>query len=511
MKQGSTVTNNVQNKSYSGVKSHVDHKKYDRNGNEINHSNKDIDFERTKFNEEILDENIDPIREELFKDDFEDFNKMKIKNGRRKETRKNVKDFVQHKNGVFNKSGVLTFGTMEDWVDFNNNLDRNKADELNNTFRDWVENFNHKFKYLQITKAKTNLDESTPHLHYELISKATGGKKNKRSLSLNVALKKEFEWQTNKKAPRDNRATMTWFRDETDNMLIESANRFFGPQEEKEFFLLRTGNHKAKDQKIFKEIKIKEKQIENKNRQLDEKLQGFNQYEKDKNKSFNEKKKRFEKDIEEKRLRLKKRKENLKKYTYVLKINDYYNELVPNSKKGAYLSDNPDHGLKTFTGFKLFMKKPKSWLKEKSNVIKNMFSNHINRLKNDFENEKKKDICEIIKSYNPEARVVYKQSESGKPLLTGQPIKQQDGFNEFMEVPIEKLKKLKDENKKYFLLKTEKTKKDIDELKQEFNNQNLSVDDYRNKLNKINRTSIVTKTKLNMQKPTKKQEKGRSM
>lgn len=293
-----TVTNEVQNKPFSGVKFHVKHKKYDRTGHEINHSNKNIDFNRTKFNKTIVNEKFDfleskksdiipefifsklagnksaeadlskikkikpadltkigklkPIERQLLEETIL-YDCKRIKSGHSSEIKKSIYEYVKGRKGILQKRGVITLGNQDDWPSSYPKTPK-EADRLNKIFETYVEDFNHTFgENMLITKAVTNLDEATPHLHYELTM--TSKKNGKVSFSLNENVKQARERMTGKPAPKDSRANLKWFREKTDNMMIDSLNRNAEPT----FQLKRTGEHTAKDQKVYKEIKEQQK------------------------------------------------------------------------------------------------------------------------------------------------------------------------------------------------------------------------------------------------------------
>lgn len=369
-----TVTNEVQNKSFSGVSFHVKHEKYDRKGNEINHSNKDIDFSRTQFNKTIANEKIHllneteffkyekniltnlisdkkdenkisdfkPIEQRLIKETI-NYNLKRIGAGHREEVKKSVAEYVKDRKGVFQKRGIITLGNKDDWLAYLSNYEKmskksspesvnNFFNGLNKVFKDYTETFNKTFgENMKITKAVTNLDEATPHLHYELTMMSI--KNGKTSFSLNENVKQARERLTGKPAPKDSRANLKWFREKTDNMMIDSWNRFSKMQ----FQLKRTGQHTAKDQKIYEEIQ--------------------------------EQKKRANCEI----------------------IRDYEPEAkitYGKDKQGNKIESEP---IKTETGFNAFLNQPLDWLKKVKERYKERFQKKLAQFKKEiaeFEREK---------------------------------------------------------------------------------------------------------------------------
>lgn len=388
-----TVTNEVQNKSFNGISFHVKHKKYDRNGNEINHSNKEIDFGRTKFNKTIVNEKFDfleskksgtiipkfiltqlagdksaeahfteisklkpadfaevkklkPIERQLLNDTI-NYNGKRIKSGHSSEIKKSIYDYVQGRKGVLQKRGIITLGNKDNWLSHFSNYEKefkNKDPEavneyfnrFNQIFKDYTEAFNQTFgENIKITKAVTNLDEATPHLHYELTMMSI--KNGKTSFSLNENIKQARERLTGKPAPKDSRANLKWFREKTDNMMIDAWNR----NSTIALQLIRTGEHTAKDQKIYKEIKEQKKDIE-------------------------EQKKRANCEI----------------------IRDYRPEVVIMYGKDEQGNEITSEPIKTETGFNAFMHQSLDWLIKVKERSKKKFQEKLAKLKKELEKEK---------------------------------------------------------------------------------------------------------------------------
>lgn len=369
-----TVTNEVQNKPFSGIKFHVQHKKYDRTGHEINHSNKDIDFNRTKFNKTIVNEKFDfleskksdiipefifsklagnksaeadlskikkikpadltkigklkPIERQLLEETIL-YDCKRIKSGHSSEIKKSIYEYVKGRKGILQKRGVITLGNQDDWPSPYPKTPK-EADRMNKIFKTYVEEFNHVFgENMKITKAVTNLDEATPHLHYELtmMSKKNG----KVSFSLNENVKQARERLTGKPAPKDSRANLKWFREKTDNMLIDAVNR----NAEVAYQLKRTGEHTAKSQKVYKEIQ--------------------------------EQKKRANCEI----------------------IRDYRPGcVIMYGKKDEQGNEITSEPIKTETGFNAFMKQSLDWLIKVKEQSKKKFREELAKLKKELEKEK---------------------------------------------------------------------------------------------------------------------------
>ena len=396
-----TVTNEVQNKPFSGVEFHVQHQKYDRTGHEINHSNKDIDFNRTQFNKTIVNEKFEfleskksgtiipkfiltqlagdksaeahfpeisklkpadfaevkklkPIERQLLNDTI-NYNGKRIKSGHSSEIKKSIYDYVQGRKGVLQKRGIITLGNKDNWLSHFSNYEKefkNKDPEavneyfnrFNQIFKDYTEAFNQTFgENIKITKAVTNLDEATPHLHYELTMMSR--KNGKTSFSLNENVKQAKERITGKPASKDSRANLKWFREKTDNMMIDAVNRTIYAVNRNStltYQLKRTGEHTAKDQKIYKEIKEQKKEI-------------------------HEQRKRANCEI----------------------IRDYRPGcVIMYGKKDEQGNEITSEPIKTETGFNAFMKQSLDWLIKVKEQSKKKFREELAKLKKELEKEK---------------------------------------------------------------------------------------------------------------------------
>lgn len=246
-----TATLNIQNKSYSGVKNHVTH---DQN---IKHSNQDIKFDKTQFNQsEILinEKELTQIKEERYQKAFEKYNATKLKSRHKSMMFKDVNEYVKskEKKNSFDKSLVATFGNKEDQDEL---LKDKSDDEIQAILKqesqgmaNYAKSFNERNQYLKIGQFTTNVDESTPHLHAQVIPLGRTAK-GKPSMSLNNALKAEYKLKTGENV-KDSRKALSWFREQEDNSLVshvkESLNR--------DYELTRTHEHVA-DFDNYKKIK----------------------------------------------------------------------------------------------------------------------------------------------------------------------------------------------------------------------------------------------------------------
>ena len=75
--------------------------------------------------------------------------------------------------------------------------------------------------------------------------------------------------------------------------------------------------------------------------------------------------------------------------------------------------------------------------------------------------QKKQANCELIRDYEPEARVEYSKKDDNEEPRKSEPIKTEEGFKAFMDQPLEWLKKEKEKYKKIIKKKYEDLKKTI--------------------------------------------------
>lgn len=246
-----TATLNISNKSYSGIKNHVTHDK------KIKHSNKNIDYEKTQFNivdNNFSDEEIQKIKEQRYQKSFEKYNAAQYKSRHKSNMYKDVSDFIKskEKKHSFDKTAVATFGNKQD----QDELLSGKTEEQKNAIlskeskglADYTKEFNQRNKYLKIASYATNVDESTPHVHMQILSLGKTPK-GKPSMSLNNALLAEYKYQTGEDI-KDTRKALSWFREQEDNSLVKHVSRSLGNS----YSLNRTHEHIA-DFDGYKKIK----------------------------------------------------------------------------------------------------------------------------------------------------------------------------------------------------------------------------------------------------------------
>lgn len=239
-----TATNDFKNQSYSGIKKHVQHDP------KLNHSNDDIKPEFTKYNrsEILLDYHMmDDIKMDMFLDDCLEYNEKQIKSRHKSNFKNNLDEYIQMKTRKKNwdKCLVSTFGNKKDQDELLNGLNDDEIayvlKKQSHALSEFARDFNRRNKYLKIERYTTNVDESTPHLHAQVIPLGRT-KKGKASLSLNSALSAEYKYKTGHEL-KDSRQILSWFRNSEDNILTSFMSKEFKHDLNEDYQLKRTGEH----------------------------------------------------------------------------------------------------------------------------------------------------------------------------------------------------------------------------------------------------------------------------
>lgn len=342
-----TATLNVQNKSYSGVKKHVEH---DKN---LKHSNKDIDFNKSKFNQSdilISDNELNEIKANRYKESFEKHNYSQKKSGHKSRMYDDVLSFVNSKEKTtpFDKSTIATFGNKDNQDALLDNKNEMEVDKIltaeSNGLSEYAHSFNKRNKYLKIARYTTNVDESTPHIHMQLITLGKT-KKGKPSMSLNAALKDEYQHKTGKNI-KDTRQALSWFREQEDTALVHSMSNNINLDYE----LTRTKEH-IEDFDGYKKVK----------ESLDQK----------------------EKLIKQQQINLKEDKKQVLEYK--IETTDLIKSVEPDHKMEPYKKDMVPNEVKTEEGYEQHVHAP----------FKNLFTSAIKLIKDTAEKE-----FNMIKNFN---------------------------------------------------------------------------------------------------------------
>ena len=116
----------------------------------------------------------------------------------------------------------------------------------------------------------------------------------------------------------------------------------------------------------------------------------------------------------------------------------------------------PDYVVNTFDG-----KKSISTLDGKVSFAAYESDKRLMALQTAMNYQKKQANCELIRDYEPEARVEYSKKDDNEEPRKSEPIKTEEGFKAFMDQPLEWLKKEKEKYKKIIKKKYEDLKKTI--------------------------------------------------
>lgn len=139
-----------------------------------------IDADRTKYNEVLVNENLDKFYESLFGEAVEKYNEKQKRSDRKiGNYLTKIEGSKQEKVGY---ELVVQIG----------NLDTNSAEEEANRigssliYRQWLARFEKEFPNFQVFQAAIHQDEATPHLHVAYVPVSTG---NKRGLETKNSLR----------------------------------------------------------------------------------------------------------------------------------------------------------------------------------------------------------------------------------------------------------------------------------------------------------------------------------
>jgi hypothetical protein len=227
-----TVTTDVRGASYAGVRKHVEH---DPN---INHSNPDIDLSRTQYNKKEIMYDEDELFD-LLENHYGEF----VQSHDAKQKRKNrkygsVENYLKQSKGAFDNTAVMTLGNADIAKQYVKDLKERglSEDEIYSTLSegliDYARGFNSRNSCIVMAEATTNVDESTPHLHAQLIP--LGHKSNgKPSKNFNDALLEQYGDQITdtiydsrkKEFVKDNRSGLRLFRKQEDTALLKSMDK----------------------------------------------------------------------------------------------------------------------------------------------------------------------------------------------------------------------------------------------------------------------------------------------
>lgn len=167
----------------------------------VKHSNKNIDFSRSKYNQIWHSgKTTDDVLKETYQPYFDEYNKHARKG--RKVT--NINDYFKSKKGYVGNdfTMVLNIGTKEEWAklkELKPELHESMMRTASHYLADYAEHFNARHENFEVINYATNVDESSPHIHMQVVKKGFT-KGGKPSPSLNVALKAETGESSNQKA-----------------------------------------------------------------------------------------------------------------------------------------------------------------------------------------------------------------------------------------------------------------------------------------------------------------------
>lgn len=165
------VTCNIDTKGNGDGK--MKHAEHDPN---VNHSNKNIDFNQRKNN--VIwhsGKTVDDVLHETYDAYFDDYNKRL---GPTHQDRKvtNINEYFRSKKGYTGNdfTMVLKFGTKEEWQQLksmNSDLYDAALACCNKAMVKYAAKFNDTHKTLEMINCATNVDETSPHIHMQIVKK----------------------------------------------------------------------------------------------------------------------------------------------------------------------------------------------------------------------------------------------------------------------------------------------------------------------------------------------------
>lgn len=182
---------------------------------------KHIDKRRTKNNVILKQEKIQDSYVKLFQAEVDAYNKKQKRRDRRI---KNFYEYVckKNKNLEPQREFVVQVGDLEDFYSEDGNLDNDMFKQANEILIDYYSDFQERNPNLYVYNAVIHNDETTPHLHLNVIPVATGYKKGvNKQPSFDKALKQQDIIYSK----QDSRSLFQNFRDQEIDVLEKSLQR----------------------------------------------------------------------------------------------------------------------------------------------------------------------------------------------------------------------------------------------------------------------------------------------
>ncbi|MEN3241608.1 hypothetical protein PWJ53_06700 [Fructilactobacillus sanfranciscensis] len=477
-----------------------------------NHQNKDINVEASDRN--IIKkyyENEQDAYDDIFGEAVEEFNKkQKHKNRRIKNYLEKIKTtkvgFGEHKEfGKPLKQMIIEIGKAPE-TDLGKkpkhiiDTDPQEAEFRKLVQTKYIENFEKRNPNIKLVNVSTHVDEANIHSHMTFIPFFHSNRGLRKKFGLNGAIREMVAKKRGVPTKEVKDAAQDLFRDWSENERNEMVRiaKEIRPDFEREV----VGAHAYLKPKEFKAVRNLERSIERQKSNRIEKI--IDNYSEDSSPAFlltNEDGEVITADDESE--------------LYSVPVEADFEVNSDESRK--YLKNATDKQLEFYEGYF-----------EKSREL-------------DFEDEKKRFNCEMIREYEPDARVEYAKKDDNEELRKSEPIKEPKGFEAFMNQSLKWLKKERDKYSKKFREKLAQFKKEKAELVKEREtfkreqaeldqdrsqfidltdkslSKSLSVEEYRKKIennqkaNARQRGRVRVEIKPVAKKQNQKQRKGPSM
>ena len=405
-----------------------------------NHQNKDIKVEDSDQNVvKKYYENEQDAYDDIFGEAVEEFNKkQKHKDRRIKNYLEKIKTtkvgFGEHKEfGKPLKQMIIEIGKAPE-TDLGErpkhiiDTDPQEAKFRKLVQTKYIENFEKRNSNIKLVNVATHVDEANIHSHVTFIPFFHSNRGLKKKFGLNGAIKEMVAKKRGVPAKEVKDSAQDLFREWTENERNEMVRiaKEIRPDFEREV----VGAHAYLKPKEFKAVRNLERSIERQKSNRIEKI--IDNYSEDSSPAF-------------------------------FLTNEDGEVITAEDESDLY-------SVPVEADFEVNSDESRKYLKKATDKQLEFYEGYFEKSRElDFENEKKLFNCEMIREYEPEARVTYKPANpnpNSKPKQS-EPIKEPKGFEAFMDRSLEWLKKERDKYAKKFREKLAQFKKEKAELDKE--------------------------------------------
>lgn len=403
-----------------------------------NHQNKDIKVEDSDRNiVKKYYENEQEAYDDIFGEAVEEFNKkQKHKNRRIKNYLEKIKTtkvgFGEHKEfGKPLKQMIIEIGKAPE-TDLGKKLKHIiDVDPQEAAFRKlvqtkYIESFEKRNPNIKLVNVATHVDEANIHSHMTFIPFFHSNRGLKKKFGLNGAIREMVAKKRGVPTKEVKDAAQDLFRDWSENERNEMARiaKEIRPDFEREI----VGAHTYLKPKEFKAVRNLERSIERQKSNRIEKI--IDKYSEDSSLAF-----------------------------------------LLTDKDGEVITEDDEselYSVPVFADFEVNSDESRKYLKNATDKQLEFYEGYFEKSRElDFEDEKKRFNCEVIREYEPEARVEYSKKDDNEEPRKSEPIKEPKGFEAFMHQSLDWLKKERDKYAKKFREKLAQFKKEKAELVKE--------------------------------------------